>query len=316
VALVKYWGKRDELLNLPCAGSISLTLKGLESVASVTFSAGLASDTVVLNGRPATPEPAHRVSAFLDLIRRQAGLEAPAAVEVHSNFPVAAGLASSASMFAALAVAGAHAAGLSLSPAQLSVLARRGSGSAARSIFGGYVEWRRGEASDGADSHAVQIASPETWPLGVVIAIASDGPKPVGSRQGMRSALRSPFFSPWIAAQAADLDAVRSAIAARDLGQLGRIAERNCLAMHAVIMTATPPVLYWNPATLAVMHRVADLRAQGLEAYFTIDAGPQVKVICRMEQRAAVAAQLAAVAGVQRVVLSEPGAGAELLEGV
>jgi diphosphomevalonate decarboxylase len=315
VALAKYWGKRDELLNLPYTGSISIALAGLESRASVAFVPASPADRVSLNGKPSDGPDAQRISRFLDLVRRQAGLSARAVVDVHSNFPVAAGLASSASTFAALALAAAHAAGLSLSPQELSVLARRGSGSAARSIFSGYVEWLPGEAPDGSDSHALQLAAPLHWPLGVVVAVTAEGPKAVGSTEGMARAVKqSPFFPAWLQAHEVDLEAIRQGILERDLALVGHAAERNCLAMHAVALTARPPILYWNPATIAVVERVRALREEGLDAYFTIDAGPQVKVICPMAQRAAVAAALGAVAGVQRVLLSEPGAGAALVE--
>ena len=236
-------------------------------------------------------------------------------VSVSSNFPVAAGLASSASTFAALAVAATHATGLALSAQQLSLLARRGSGSAARSIHGGYVEWLPGEAADGSDSYAVQLAPPEHWPLGIVAAITDRGRKRVGSREGMAHSLtHSPFFRPWLESHQADLEAIRQGILGRDLTATGRTAEHNCLKMHAVALAASPPLLYWNPATLALIHRVIQLREDGMEAYFTIDAGPQVKVICPRPQRDAVAAAIQEVPGVQGVLLSEPGAGAQLVE--
>jgi len=315
VALAKYWGKRDERLNLPYTGSISVALAGLATTARVSFQPQLRDDRIVLNGHDAESTEMHRIQTFLDLVRQLAGHQARAEVDVRSEFPVAAGLASSASTYAALALAASRSAGLSLSPPALTILARRGSGSAARSVLDGYVEWLAGEASDGSDCFAVRIAPREHWPLGVVIAITHEGPKSIGSREGMARALKeSPFFPAWLESHEADLDAVRQGILRRDLQLVGHTAEHNCLKMHAVAMAARPAILYWTPATLAVMHRVRALRNEGTEAYFTIDAGPQVKVLCLRDQRDEVAATIRAVPGVLRVLLSEPGAGAQVLE--
>jgi diphosphomevalonate decarboxylase len=315
VALAKYWGKRVEALNLPYTGSISVTLAGLSTTVRTSFHPGWQADQIVMNGAAADQTEARRVSAFVDIVRQAAGCSAKAEIEIRSNFPVAAGLASSASMFAALALSSSRAAGLSLSDRDLSALARRGSGSAARSIHGGYVEWLAGESSDGQDSYAIQIASAVAWPIGIVVAITDEGPKRVGSREGMARAVKeSPFFPTWLESHEADLDAIRDGIGNRDLRCVGPAAERNCLKMHGVAMASTPPLLYWTAATVAVMHRVWRLRDEGIEAYFTIDAGPQVKVLCPFNQRDIVADALGRVSGVLRILLSEPGGGAELLE--
>ncbi len=315
VALAKYWGKRNEPLNLPYTGSISVTLAGLTTTVRTGFSTSLPADRITLNGEHSGAREAARISSFLDLVRRQAGSDARAEVEVSSNFPVAAGLASSASTFAALALSASRATGTVLDDRCLSLLARRGSGSAARSIFGGYVEWLAGETSDGSDSYAVQLAAPDHWRLGLVVAITDEGHKKVGSREGMARAVKeSPFFPGWLESHEADLEEVRRGILDRDLPRVGRAAEHNCLKMHAVAMAVRPPLLYWTPATVAVMHRVWRLRDEGFEAFFTIDAGPQVKILCPWSQRAAVAEAMGRVTGVQRVLLSEPGSGAEVVE--
>ena len=315
VALAKYWGKRDEALNLPYTGSLSVTLQGLTTTARVRFGGEHRYDQIVMNGQPVDEGVAREVRRFLDHIRRLAARPISAEVEVTTSFPVAAGLASSASTFAALALAATNALGLSLSAQQLSVLARRGSGSAARSVFGGYVEWLPGESSDGSDSYAVQVAPAAHWRLGIVIAITDSGRKRVGSREGMAHAVKSsPYFPAWLESHEADLEVVREGILARDLALVGAAAERNCLKMHAASMTSTPPLLYWKPATLAVIERVLQLRSDGLDAYFTIDAGPQVKIICPWSQRDRIAAAVAEVRDVQQVLLSEPGGGAELVE--
>jgi diphosphomevalonate decarboxylase len=315
VALAKYWGKRNEELNLPCTGSIAITLSGLTTTARVRFDEELNEDRIVMNGHDVEPHAAERVRTFLGLARRRAGVSISAEVRLDSSFPFAAGLASSASTFAALTVATTHALGLSLSPKELSVLARRGSGSAARSIHGGYTEWLPGSRSDGADSYAIQLAPPEHWELAIIVAITTEKPKRVGSREGMaRTVNGSPFFRAWQESHEVDLAAVRQGILDRDLGLLGRAAERNCLKMHAAAMASEPPLIYWNPATLAVIQKVIDLRNENVEAYFTIDAGPQVKVLCRPADGPTVADMIGRVPGVQRILLSKPGGAAGVVE--
>jgi len=317
VALVKYWGKRNEALNLPYTSSISITLGGLTTTAHAATRDDLRHDQVIVDGRHAPAPVTARITAYLDMLRRMAAQPTRLIVELQSNFPVAAGLASSASTFAALATAASTALGIALSPAQLSILARRGSGSAARSIFGGFVEWLGGELGDGSDSYAVPIAAADHWDVGFAIAITAEEPKQIGSSAAMsHSVKQSPFFPAWLQGQEDDLDAVRRGILARDLATVGEAMEHNCLKMHAVALAARPSLLYWKPATLAVIARVRELRDECTEAYFTIDAGPQVKVLCHLAERAAVADALCRVPGGQRVLLSQPGGGVELVESI
>jgi diphosphomevalonate decarboxylase len=312
LALVKYWGKRDPGLNLPATGSISITLEGLAVDARVAFGVG-DTDRLEIDGEPASGEEATRLARFLDLLRAEAGRRDPASVVTRSTVPRGIGLASSAAAFAALALAGSRAAGLRLEAPALSALARRGSGSASRSIYGGFVEWRRGERSDGRDSFAEPLAPPEHWDVRVVVAVTDPGRKAVSSRDGMARAAASPFYPAWVAAAEADLATARDAIRARDLEALGLLAESNALRMHATGLTARPPLLYWRGATIECMHRVWALRSEGTPAFFTIDAGPQVKVLCEPGVAARVAAALADVPGVVRVLTSAPGRGAEVL---
>src|SRR5881398_192290 len=311
VALVKYWGKRDPALNLPATGSISLTLDGLGVEAAVDFGAGEA-DHVVIDGVDAAGEEAKRVVRFLDLVRA-AARRREALVATRSTVPRGIGLASSAAAFAALALAGSRAAGLRLDPSALSALARRGSGSAARSIFGGFVEWRRGERPDGRDSVAEPLAPPDFWDVRVVVAVTSSAPKAVSSRAGMERAATSPFYPAWVAGVEADLAEARAAIRARDLDALGLVAEHSALKMHALGLAARPPLLYWRGATVDCLDRVWKLRAEGTPAFVTIDAGPQVKVLCTPDDARRVAEALRAVPGVERVLTCAPGGGAEVM---
>jgi diphosphomevalonate decarboxylase len=311
IALIKYWGKRDVALNIPAVGSISLTLDALSTDTRVTFHSGLEQDEFWLAG---TRADATRASHLLDIVRDSSGVGSRAVVESTNNFPTAAGLASSASGFAALAVAASAAAGLSLTDQELSILARRGSGSAARSLFGGIVELYAGTSEDGLDSFAEPVLAPEAWPLTVVVAITELGQKSVNSTKGMRgSALTSPFYPAWVDTGNDDLAAMRLAITNRDFEQLGELAEYSCLKLHAVMMSTRPALLYWNAATMAAIHAVYELRASGIPVYFTIDAGPQVKALCPPEHAATVAGALGQVAGVHETRISTLGHGAQLL---
>jgi diphosphomevalonate decarboxylase len=311
-ALIKYWGKADARLNVPAVGSISITLDALHTTTEVAFDPGLAADELVLNGKRREEDVA-KISACLDLLRARAGTDARARVSSVNNFPTGAGLASSASGFAALVRAAEAALGLELPARERSILARQGSGSAARSIFGGFVEMRAGTAADGGDSFAEPLLDGGAWPLEVVIAVTAKGEKEIGSRSGMtRSATTSPYYPAWIAGQPADLATARGAIAARDFGVLAEVAEHNCMKMHAAAMATQPPLVYWNGATVECLHAVRRMRAAGVPVFFTIDAGPQVKAVCAPGARGQVESLLRQVPGVVDILTSRLGPGAEL----
>ena len=311
IALVKYWGKRDEALNLPAVGSISLTLDGLVTRTEVAFDPALDGDRLELNGQPTTGRALRRVSELLDLLGERTGGRPGAAVISSNNFPTAAGLASSASAFAALALAGSRALGLQLPLAELSALARRGSGSAARSIFGGLVEMHRGERADGSDACAAPLAD---WDLRMVIGVTSEGMKATLSTDGMRhTAETSPYYPAWIESHPGDLAEARRAIAARDLAALGEVTERSCLTMHASALAARPGILYWSGATVDGFHVVRALRGEGVGVWFTADAGPHVKALCAPGDVDRVEGALAGVRGVIRTLRCQPGPGARLL---
>jgi diphosphomevalonate decarboxylase len=311
-ALIKYWGKAEARLNIPAVGSISITLDSLWSDTEIQFDGALAADELVLDGGR-RQDQLGKVSSCLDLLREIAGVSTRARVTSSNNFPTGAGLASSASGFAALVTAAAAALELALSPRELSILARQGSGSAARSIFGGFVEMHAGRADDGSDSFAEPLLKLDAWPLEVVIAVTARGEKQVDSRSGMtRSAQSSAYYPAWVASHAPDLEAARTAIRRRDFAALAEVAEHNCLKMHAAAMAARPPLLYWNAATLQCLTEIRRLRQRGLPVFFTIDAGPQVKAICEAGARANVEAALREVPGVLDVLTSRLGPGAEL----
>lgn len=316
IALAKYWGKRDAALNIPAVGSISITLDALHTDTTVTFRHGLAKDELRLNGSQQDDDhPAmRRVRTVLDLVRERAGTNVHAIVVSDNNFPTGAGLASSASGFAALAVAASAAAGLEVSPRELSILARRGSASASRSLFGGVVELHTGIAADGSDAFAEPLMERAEWPLSVVVAITDAGQKAVSSTEGMSAtSATSPFYRAWVDSSETILAQMRDAILAHDLEKVGELSEHSCLTLHSLMLTTRPALIYWNGATMSAIHAVRDLRSSGIPVYFTIDAGPQVKALCRPEDAAAVAVALSTVPGVHETRTSALGPAAGLV---
>ncbi|TQJ37139.1 diphosphomevalonate decarboxylase [Streptomyces sp. NBC_00080] len=318
IALVKYWGKRDEQLVLPRVDSLSMTLDILPTTTRVRLAPNADHDRVTLGGAPAEGEALRRVVAFLDLVRARAGRPLRAVVDSHNTVPTGAGLASSASGFAALAVAAAAAYGLDLDATAHSRLARRGSGSASRSVFAGFALWHAGPpaatpAQADLDSYAEPVPAAGLDPA-LVIAVVNAGPKAVSSREAMRRTVdTSPLYEPWALSSRDDLSEMRAALARADLDAVGEIAERNALGMHATMLAARPAVRYLAPATLTVLDSVLQLRRDGVSAYATMDAGPNVKVLCHRADADRVADTLRGAAPGGPVLVAGPGPGARLL---
>ncbi len=274
IAVVKYWGKRDEALILPHQSSVSLTLGPLAVEAAVEFGQG--ADAVVINGVEAQGKSRARVVELVNRVRKTNANLGFARVETRSDVPEAAGLASSAAAFAALAVATRAAAGLPADTRRDSELARLGSGSACRSVFGGAAVWHRGDAPDGHDSVAEQILDESAWPeLRVLMVMVDRGQKETSSRDGMRLTVEtSPYYPAWVETAQRDTPRAIEAIKARDLARLGPIAESNAMRMHASALGALPPLSYWKGRTVELLNALPGLRAEGLEVFATIDAGP------------------------------------------
>lgn len=308
IALVKYWGKLDEDLIIPQNDSLSLTLDEFYTQTSVQFSANLNHDKVVFDGQTLDEQASQKIRTFLDLVRSQAHISERASVITHNHVPTAAGLASSASGFAALAGAAARAAGLNLNSRDLSRLARRGSGSATRSIYGGFVAWQQG--TDDLSSYAYPIDETPDWDLSVIALILTSEQKKISSRVGMRMAVEtSPFFSAWVKASQADFQMVTAAIEQHDFELLGHTAEQNAMRMHALTLSSDPSFTYFNADSIKAMNLVKDLRLQGLPCYFTMDAGPNVKVICQGRDTPQIAAKLQTAFGNESVLITRPGTG-------
>ena len=317
IALVKYWGKRDAALNLAAADSLSLTLDALTTETTVAFDDSLAADQLVLDNQPAKPDDVERVSRFLDLVRAEAGVPIKAKVTSRNDFPTASGLASSASGFAALALAATRAAGLTLEPKALSILARRGSGSAARSIFGGFVRMRTGSRSEDGYAEPVAAVAPGFLEqLRMIVAVVGGGVvKTHGSRDAMdHTAATSPMYRAWLDVVPKDLVTAEAAIAKGDLEALGALAEANALAMHASAIAARPSILYWQPATLGILAEVRGLRSSGQPAWATMDAGPHVKILTTAAAAELVQNALVDNAGVTAFTISAPGGPAEIVD--
>lgn len=314
IALSKYWGKRDPERNLPLAPSLSVTLAELGTLSVVAPSPELDGNVMVINEKAADQKALVRVGRVMRAVRALAGSEQRAGIRSVNTVPTAQGLASSASAFAALAKAATLAYGLELEDAELSKIARLGSGSATRSVHGGFVLWHRGEQDDGSDSYAEQVASAEDWPLKAVIAHIGVGPKKVPSGDGMGlSASTSPFFGAWIDTCFRDVGECLAAVAARDFERLADVTEANCLAMHATMLATRPGLVYWQPATLGVIHAVRALRAEGYPCFFTIDAGPSVVVLCEAGALEAVTRAIGGIDGVVKLTRTRVGAGAHLV---
>jgi diphosphomevalonate decarboxylase len=293
IALVKYWGKSNVARNLPAVGSLSITLDTLYTRMSVSLLDDPGTDKLTVNGNENT-EMLARVSGCIDLIT---GTDRGAArVQSETNFPVAAGLASSASAFAALVTA----------TYECTV-----SGSAARSLYGGFVEL----SADAEDIDVWPVAEAKDWPLKVIVAVTETEAKAVSSGEAMiRGAETSPFYDSWVERQSEDLTAARTAVENRDFEQLAAVSEHNCLKMHTVMWTSRPPIVYWNSATLACMEAVRELQKKAEPVFFTIDAGPQLKAVCLPSAEVVVRDTLAGIDGVVKTYSSGLGLGARVVE--
>ncbi len=311
IALVKDWGKKDQDLIIPQTDSLSLTLNEFYTTTTVNFDNYLTSDLVAIDQHILSKKEAQKVVHVLDIVRQLSGIKSFARVDSINHVPTAAGLASSASAFAALAGAASTAAGLNLSSRDLSRLARRGSGSATRSIYGGLVEWQKGTDDD--SSFAQPVLENVGFPIEMLAVLVDTKKKKVSSRSGMQSSVEtSPYYDAWRQVVANDMVAIKKAIKAKDIDQIGHIAEENALRMHALTFSADPGFTYFNGETLTIIKAVEDLRNQGVNCYYTMDAGPNVKVIYDRENRSKIVEELSNIVGPERLVVSQPGPGIKI----
>lgn len=314
IALIKYWGKRNQDLFLPMTSSLSLTLDAFYTDTQVTFDSKLTKDSFILDGKIQEGPALDKVTRFVDLFRRDFKVDQAVHIESKNHVPTAAGLASSASAYAALAYAINDGLGLGLSNRDLSIYARQGSGSASRSLFGGFVEWKRGQGDDSASSYA-QAIDPADWDIAMLVVLVNAGPKKLSSRQGMQQTIEtSPFYQMWPQEVAKDLKEARQAISDQDIDCLGQVSEHNAMKMHATMLAAQPSFTYWKGDSLKAMDRVRDLRESGYSVYFTMDAGPNVKVICRESQLEDIRAAFLDIFDADNLIVARPGPSPYLLE--
>ncbi len=311
IAFIKYWGNRDNELRLPVNGSLSMNLGALYTRTSVTFREDLHEDVLTVNGMPGNAAASARASAFMDEVRGMAPGTGYAEIVSENNFPMGAGIASSASAYAALALAASAAAGLELDEGQCSRLARMGSGSASRSVPEGFCEWKMGSGDE--DSYAVSIAPASHWDLIDLIAVISGTHKKVGSIAGHGMADTSPFQAERVRTAPERVRICREAILSRDFDALAAVSEQDMIMMHAVMMTQDPPLFYWEPASVSLIKEVKAWREEGLPCFATLDAGPNVHVICPFEVSGSIRERMEEIDGIRDILISGPGGKAELL---
>ncbi|HKY74030.1 MAG TPA: diphosphomevalonate decarboxylase [Patescibacteria group bacterium] len=304
LALVKYWGKKDEKLRLPENGSVSMILNGLDTVTTVEFQEQLKSDSIVIQNE-ADEEETSRVSKHLDRIRSLAHISMFAKVVSQNTFPKGTGLSSSGSGFAALTIAGTKAVGLELSERELSILARQGSGTACRCVCGGFVEWLDGNTSD--ESYSVSRFPSSHWDIRDVVAVVSEDKKTVSSTEGHAAAHTSPFYQQRLLHVSEKIQRVLDAIKRKDFEQLGTLVETETLEFHSILLTSTPPLIAWYPGTVEVMRTVQTLRKNGIPAYFTINTGFNVHVLTLPEHENVVQETLSKLPSVQKTILATVG---------
>ena len=310
IALIKYWGKRNETLFLPVTSSLSLTLDQFYTETRIAWHEEAEHDLFILDNQP---QDATNITRFVNLFRSETGINTPVRVESYNYVPTAAGLASSASGYAALACACNHLFNTGYSPQILSTYARQGSGSATRSLFGGFVKWQAGQGDDSASSYAYPVDD-ASWDIGMVVVIVNQAQKSISSRQGMEHTINtSPFYKLWPDVVNSDLAIIESAIASRNFTQLGEVTEHNAMEMHALMLSSKPSYTYFESDSLIAMQAVRELRRQGIEAYFTMDAGPNVKILCRLSQAEMIKQQLLNYFTEEQLVVTGPGPGPHIV---
>ncbi len=313
IALVKYWGKKDDGLRLPANSSVAIALDEAFTLTTVDFSDTYKEDTVELLGQGFEDDEVEKVKKHLDRVRKLAHITTKAKVVSKNNFPKSAGMASSASGFAALSMAAASSAGLQLSEREMSVLARNGSGSASRSIPGGVSVWYT--ADDDESSYAEQIAYPKQWDLKVLLVMAEDtSAKKVSTTDAMAMATTSPYYTQAVIQAEQNIVSLREAMNRGDWRAFGKVIEDECYRLHAICMTQNPNILYWRGVTIEVFQAMYKLRDQGVEAFFTVDAGPHVHIVCQGKDVGGIKATLDHVAGIKTVIECSIGEAAKLVD--
>lgn len=314
IAFVKYWGKRDEKLRLPLNSSLSMNLSNAHTTTTVAFSKTLKKDVINAINDSFSHDEQKRISTHLDRIRKLAGSTMHARVATKNNFPKSAGIASSASGFAALTVVAAHVLGLQLSKKELSILARQGSGSASRSIPDGFVLWEKGSKRNGSDSYAHSLYPATYWDIYDIVVVVQSTAKLTSSHGGMKQVRTSPKLQNRLSQIETTITRMKKALRDKNFAAFGELLEKDCLSMHAVMQSQKPSLEYWTSETHAIMDAVKNMRKDGLPVYFTIDAGPNVHVIVEEKHKSAVVTQLKKIKGIKMMLINKPAKGARVID--
>lgn len=312
IAFIKFWGKKDKELNLPLNNTFSMNLNNCLTKTTVEFAPGYSEDQIYVGGKEIIGGKRERVLKILDFVRKKTGIQQKAKVFSANNFPEGAGIASSASAFSALALASSAAAGLSLSERELSVLARRGSGSACRSVVSGFAEWVAGDSDE--TSFAVQVAEPDFWDLRDIVVVVDQSEKKIGSTEGHELAGSSPYFQTRLERLEDRISKIKKAFMKKNFSTFGEILEEEAIDLHLMAMSSKPPVFYWNEGTMEVILAVQKWRQQGLPVYFTIDAGPNVHLICLSDKVSEIKNKVEALKNVLYTIVNEPREGTHLVD--
>ncbi len=309
IAFIKYWGRKNEELRLPENGSISMNLSNLLTTTTVEFNETLHNDDITIDGKNDEKESA-RVSKHLDRVRKIAGVNVFAKVVSQNNFPSGTGLSSSASGFAALTVAAAAAASLNLSEAELSILARLGSGSSCRSIPDGFVEWLDGDTNE--TSYAVSLYPASYWDIADVVVVASNEKKKISTSEGQKLFKTSPFFETRLQNIHSKSDNLKKYLEEKNFTKFGELIEQEALELHSIMLTSTPSLIYLLPNTIRIMHEVKNMRDRGIEVYFTLNTGQDVHLLCESKNSQIVAEELKKIEGVKETIVNIPANGTQL----
>lgn len=311
IAFIKYWGKSDATLRLPLNDSLSMNMSGAYTITTVEFSDNFKKDEVMLLGGEFSDKEIHRVVEGLDRVRERAGVAHRARVVTKNTFPKGAGSAASASGFAALTLAGFASLGVHIEEKELTIFARMGSGSACRSIPDGFVVWEKGKDSE--TSYAYSLFPSTYWDIRDVLVIVDKRMKKVSTTEGMETITTSPFLSSRLAAVPVRMAAIKQAMSEKNFTRFGEIVEEDCLDTHHVMQTQRPPLHYWNEATERIMKAVKGWRNDGLPVYFTIDAGPNVHLLCEGKHEARLIEMIKTLTGIEEIIPNKPAEGANII---
>lgn len=316
-AIVIYWGNTDDHRNIPSRTSLSMTLQGvnheLDYTVTLKTDEGSQRDRVIIDGSEDKGEIYNDFVRHLDMMRRYTGFKEKLIVATRKTFPIGSGLAGSAAAASALAEAFAGLIDGGMERKRISIMARRGSGSAARSVFGGFVKLQTGTDEE---SFGVQLWDEKHWDLCDVIVVVDPGMKKVKSRDGMRLSKQTcprKLYSNFVRTAEGHVRQAADAVAIRDLEALGKVYEADNTLFRTVCMNTRPPLDYWSNATHEVFAAVTRLRSEGIPAFAGTDAGPNVHILTGFRHAKKVIKKAKEVVGVNEVIHAIPGQGSRPL---